>query len=99
MYFLAAGALCAANLPSARGGRQRFTRGVSMKRSISLVIRGRERQWGFTFEADPRHLPEWQADGLEVALCQNEIPGWAVKLGLLRPWVALQDLFFRLRRG
>lgn len=68
-----------------------------MKRSISLVVQGRERQWGFTFQGDPRHLPEWQADGLDVSLCSNEIPAWAVRLGLLRPWIAVQDLVLRLR--
>ena len=97
MYFLVDWALCAANLPAATGGRQRFTRGVGMKRSIARVVKGREKQWGFTVQGDPRYLEEWQADGLDVSLCQNEVPAWAVRLGLLRPWVALQDLSLRLR--
>lgn len=97
MYFPAAWPLCAANLPAAPGGRQRFTRGVGMKRSMALIVRGREKEWGFTFQGDPRHLEDWRADGLDVSLCHNEVPAWAVKFGLLRPWVAAQDLGLRLR--
>lgn len=65
-----------------------------MKRPYALHIRGKEKSWMFEIEADPRHVEDWRADGLTVDGIVATIPEWVVNLGLARPWVFLQDLFF-----
>ena len=68
-----------------------------MKQKFSLVVRGKEKLWGFTFEGDPAHLADWQADGLQVCEVLNRIPQWAQRLGLTYPWFRVQDAW-RLAR-
>jgi len=63
------------------------------KKLMHVEVRGNEKCWGFLFYGDPKYLPEWQADGLNVVLVENLIPVWAANLGLVRPWCFLQDLF------
>ena len=65
-----------------------------MTKLYSLAIRGRKKSWGFRIEADPRHVEDWRADGLELSEIVNTIPVWVVNLGLLRPYIILQDLFY-----
>lgn len=68
-----------------------------MKRLMSIEVRGRERSWGFLFEGDPAHLPDWLADGLEVYEVCNVVPEWVQRLGLTRLWCRLQDSWSWLR--
>lgn len=63
------------------------------KKLMSLSVRGEQKTWSFNFYADPRHLPDWESDGLEVHLVENSIPEWVVSLGLTRTWCFLQDVF------
>lgn len=56
-------------------------------------VRGKEHEWDFNFYGNPRYIEEWRADGLEVYEIANRIPAWIVDIGLLRPYVFLQDLF------
>lgn len=64
---------------------------------MTVIVRGDQHTWGFSFTADPKHIAEWRADGLEVDEVVNAIPEWAVRLGLAREWVAIQDVLnFRL---
>lgn len=60
---------------------------------ICIVVKGNRRTWGFRFKGDPKHLPEWRADGLDVYIPENSIPMWVVRAGLIHPWCFLQDLF------
>lgn len=62
-----------------------------MKQKFSILIRGKEKLWGFPFEGDPKHLPDWEADGLQVHEVLNRIPVWAQQLGLSYLWVRVQD--------
>ena len=68
-----------------------------MKDRMSIEIKGRHTNWCFTFQGDPKDLPDWHADGLDVGIVMNTIPAWAVSLGLLRPWVFIQDCWQRAR--
>ena len=62
------------------------------KKLLSVTVHGNERQWGFSFYGDPKYLPEWRADGLEIDQIENVIPEWVVDMGLLRPWCFVQDV-------
>lgn len=68
-----------------------------MKRTCQIVVRGKSRTWAFNFQANPAHLAEWEADGLEVYEVLATIPEWAVRLGLTKPWAAVQSLWQWLR--
>lgn len=63
------------------------------KKLIGLEVRGDTKSWGFHFYGDPKHIPEWRADGLEVSEIENLIPAWVVDLGLARAWCFVQDLW------
>lgn len=56
----------------------------------SITVRGREHEWCFRFYADPAHLDDWLADGLEVYAVENVIPRW---MPWPRLWCWLQDVF------
>ncbi len=68
-----------------------------MRKNIEVTIRGKQKTWGFVFKADPKHLDEWRADGLEVDEVLNIIPQWAQRIGLTRIWCAVQDAWQWLR--
>ena len=60
---------------------------------LVVTVRGNRFRWSFQFYGDPRNIPEWDADGLEVYEAVNIIPAWVVILGLTRPWCWVQDVF------
>lgn len=68
-----------------------------MMRLMSIEVRGREKAWGFLFQGDLAHLPDWLADGLEVYEVCNVVPEWVQRLGLTRPWCRVQDAWRWLR--
>lgn len=68
-----------------------------MVKSISITVKGRHKTWAFTFQGDPKHIAEWQADGLNVAEVYNTVPYWAQQLGLTRLWCRVQDAWQFLR--
>ena len=37
-----------------------------MKQKFSIIVPGIHKVWDFTFEGDPEHFDEWQADGLPI---------------------------------
>ena len=63
------------------------------KKHYSLKIRGKSHTYTFDVWVDPRHLERWWADGIEIDEVVNTIPQWAVNVGLMRPWIFVQDLF------
>lgn len=63
------------------------------KKLLSVTVRGKDKTWGFSFYGDPRHMVDWEADGLEVHEVINTIPVWAAGLGMTRVWCFAQDLF------
>lgn len=68
-----------------------------MKQNLCIEIKGKHKNWSFPFKGDPKYIPEWEADGLTVTELLNSIPEWAVDLGLLRPWVFVQDCWQKMR--
>ena len=46
---------------------------------------------GITKGGDPKHLPDWRADGVEVYEIENVIPWWAARFP--RAWCFAQDVF------
>jgi len=64
-----------------------------MKQSCFISVRGREHQWCFDVEVDSKHLPEMQADGLEIHKLEYSVPFWIVNAGLERAWMFLYDCF------
>jgi hypothetical protein len=62
-----------------------------MKTTCQIVVKGKHHTWAFNFPADPKYIPEWEADGLEVYEVLNTIPEWAQRMGLTHVWCAVQD--------
>ena len=65
-----------------------------MKRNYNLIIRGKEHEWTVSVMADPEHVKDWQADGLQLEEVQYSVPAWAVEAGLLKPYIFIYDLFY-----
>jgi hypothetical protein len=68
-----------------------------MNQTLSVTVKGKRHTWAFNFKGDPQYIAEWTADGLEVVEVVNSVPAWAVRLGLLRSWVRVQDAWRWLR--
>ena len=71
-----------------------------MKHKYQLTVRSPAGPtYAFPLWLDPAHVPIYLAHGLEVDRIYNTVPVWAVRIGLLRTWIAVQDVFaFRWRR-
>ena len=63
-------------------------------RKLEIIVRGREKKWGFMFEGNIKFLNDWRADGLEIDEIINTIPEWVVDIGMLKPWCFMQDILF-----
>ena len=63
------------------------------KKRLTITVRGKEKAWSFETIGDTKYLNDWRADGLEIDELCNTIPGWAVNVGLTRPWCFCQDVF------
>lgn len=73
------------------------------KKLIGIEVRGHTKRWSFSFYGDPKYIPEWRADGLEVFEIENVAPALVADVGLVSVWCFLQDLWnfknpFRLHR-
>jgi hypothetical protein len=69
-----------------------------MKQKLSIEVRGKSgKSYCFDFEGDPKHIEEWRAEGLDVVEICNTSPYWVAELGLLRPWIAIQDFWKFIR--
>lgn len=45
-----------------------------MKKPLTITVRGKQHEWNFEIQADPRYLQEWRDDGLEIYEIENSIP-------------------------
>lgn len=68
-----------------------------MKRNYAIEIRGKDHTWPFPIKAEPEHVEDWRADGLEVYEIVGAVPEWVVDVGLLRPWLRAQEVWQWLR--
>jgi hypothetical protein len=63
-------------------------------RRYSLTVRGKRKIWAFTIDAEPAHVEDWRADGLQVDELLNSIPAWWVNMGLpVGLWCFLEDVW------
>lgn len=68
-----------------------------MKQPISIHVRGKRAEWVFVFKGNPKHIPLWREDGLEVYEVESIVPMWVVELGLTKPWCFLRDAWGAIR--
>lgn len=68
-----------------------------MKQDISITVKGKQHDWTFTFKADPAHLAEWRADGLEVHVIECRVPFWMAGTPLAPLWCGLQGIWRWMR--
>jgi len=67
-----------------------------MKKLYSLELRGKRHEWSIEVLADPKHVEDWRADGLDVSEIENTIPQWYVDMGLpVSVWCFFQDVFMK----
>lgn len=64
-----------------------------MKTTHLITVRGKQHQWSFNVEIDPKHLAELREDGLEIYEMWGQVPMWVVTIGMMRPWLFIQDCF------
>lgn len=64
-----------------------------MKQRLSITVRGKQHEWTFHFDGDPKYLAEWREDGLIIDEVVNSIPDWIAGTVLMRPWIFFQDIF------
>lgn len=58
-----------------------------------VEVRGKEKTWCFSFYGDPKYLPEWRDDGLEVRLVEYSVPMSLPRFVPVQLWCFLQDVF------
>lgn len=63
------------------------------RKLMHVTVKGDRSRWGFAFYGDPKYIPDWRADGLEVYEIENTVPAWVVRAGLVRAWCLVQDVF------
>ena len=68
-----------------------------MKKTLQIIVQGETAAFGFNFQGDPKHIPEWTAQGLQVDEVINSVPAWAARARLTRLWIAAQDSWSWLR--
>jgi len=61
-------------------------------KKVHLTVKGKKHTWYFQVLADPKYIPEWKADGLDVSPIRCESPALITKLGLQQVWF---NLFWR----
>ncbi len=59
----------------------------------SVDVRGTQSEWGIPCDLSRDAVDAMRADGLDVKVIENTIPGWIADLGLTRPWCFMQDLW------
>jgi len=50
---------------------------------FAINVRGKTREWSFTFDADEQYWKDWTEDGLDVERVDYSVPSWVVDMGLL----------------
>ena len=60
---------------------------------LSVTVKGNRSSWGFLFYGDPKNIPVWADDGIEVVELSNLVPAWAFRYNLISQYVFLQDIW------
>ena len=66
---------------------------MSIKKKVSLILRGRMSEWGVTCNMSQAQIDAMREDGFQVDEILNTIPLWVASIGLARPWVFCQDVW------
>ena len=64
-----------------------------MKRLAIIEVRGRTGEWGIPAQLSDQTIEDMRADGVEIIVPENSVPGWIVSAGLVTPWIFLQDIY------
>lgn len=64
-----------------------------MKQKLSIEVRGKQHNWSFIINEDPKYLKEWRDDDLIINEVYNVIPEFIVNLGLIKIWCFFEDIF------
>lgn len=64
-----------------------------MKKTYTIIIKGKNRTWAFDADIDPRHIPDLLEDGLRVEEIVYSGPNWVLDLGLIKVWCFFQDIY------
>ena len=59
-------------------------------KQFTVRVHGTVKIWEFTFLGDPKHWPDWTADGLDVWLVCNRVPTWCPRWAR-KAWMRVQD--------
>ena len=63
------------------------------KKLYSITVTGDTKTYSFDTYVDPRYIDEYRAEGIDIDEIVNTIPQWVVDIGMLKPWVFMQDIF------
>jgi hypothetical protein len=66
-----------------------------MTRRHLLLIRGQRHEWQLPVYADPKHVADWRADGIEIHESVGRVPTWLAWAA--RPIMAVQRAWQWLR--
>ena len=73
--------------------RTRQEQGAVMSdRRLSIHVKGHTRNYSFDFYQDPKHIPEWSSQGLDVREVLNTCPEWVAEWRIVRIWFFFQDV-------
>jgi len=59
----------------------------------TVETRGKYKTWAINWYCDPKDVDAMREDGIEIFEIVNIVPGWIVDLGLMRPYIFIQDLW------
>lgn len=68
-----------------------------MTKKYHLTVDGDRYRYTFDVWVNPQYIDEWRKDGLDIVENVNTIPLWAVNMGLMGLWIAIQDFWNRFR--
>ncbi len=64
-----------------------------LKKSVSLVVRGKQNEWAVPCDMHQGQIDAMRADGFDIEEPIYTIPVWVAEIGLARPWCFVQDVW------
>ncbi len=66
---------------------------MKIKKKCSVNVKGKKHIWRVQVYATMEQIKRWDQDGLDVGIEIYSIPEVIMRLGLVRPWCFMQDIF------